>query len=429
MPDEFQEALRGTLKAASRDVPAPEPDLLDQLARRHRARRRNRAVATATATVTAVLVVLGGTMFVLRSGQEASPGPLTSKNAIPMPTAALPKSVPVPKSAVRTAPDTLPNGRKYFPQVALDQRSLLVSTESEFEVTDRLWVYDLQTRKATKVTDVVVPAGSKIFASDFAVGDGQVVWWLRYTRQGRSLIEIWGAPLAGGKAHKISSIDAGSNKASGLDKLVVGDGKIYSARVGFSKDLDAVYEEPLTGGPARRIPGTAGYRILAWPWIGTPGDSRGKAGEATFRNLRDVETGQTRSVNLPKIQNGWNCGITWCVGSPATGIIYHGGGPDSHVLRRDGKVGRTVPRDIFLGMGAPMYDRFISYLDREKRVNIATLYDLQTGKLLELGTSKDGSAGGTISSADQGGSGPFLDRYLIRRTTGSIQIVDLAAID
>jgi hypothetical protein len=429
MTDELQEALRGTLKAASRDVPAPEPDLLDQLARRHRARRRNRAVATATATVTAVLVVLGGTMFVLHSGQEASPGPLTSRSAIPMPTAALPKSVPVPKSAVRTVPDTLPNGRRYLPQVALDQRSLLVSTESRFEVTDRLWVYDLQTHKATKVTDVVVPAGSKIFASDFAVGDGQVVWWLRYVRQGRSLIEIWGAPLAGGKAHKISSIDAGSNKASGLDKLVVGDGKIYSARVGFSKDLDAVYEEPLTGGPARRIPGTAGYRILAWPWIGTPGGSRGKAGEATFRNLRDVETGQTRGVNLPKIQNGWICGITWCVGSPATGIIYNGGGPDSHVLRRDGKVGRTLSDDIFFGMGAPMYDRFISYTVRGKRVYIAMLYDLQTGKLLELGTGKHGSVWGTISSADQGGPGPFLDRYLIRRTTGSIQVVDLAAID
>jgi hypothetical protein len=60
MTDELQEALRGTLKAGSQDVPAPEPNLLDQLARRHRARRRIRAVATATATVTAVLVVLGG---------------------------------------------------------------------------------------------------------------------------------------------------------------------------------------------------------------------------------------------------------------------------------------------------------------------------------------------------------------------------------
>jgi hypothetical protein len=57
------------------------------------------------------------------------------------------------------------------------------------------------------------------------------------------------------------------------------------------------------------------------------------------------------------------------------------------------------------------------------------LYDLQTGKLLELGTSKDGSVAGTISSANHGGPGPFLDRYLIRRTTGSIQVVDLAAIN
>jgi hypothetical protein len=41
----------------------------------------------------------------------------------------------------------------------------------------------------------------------------------------------------------------------------------------------------------------------------------------------------------------------------------------------------------------------------------------------------DGSVAGTISSANQGGPGPFLDRYLIRRTTGSIQVVDLAAIN
>jgi hypothetical protein len=107
------------------------------------------------------------------------------------------------------------------------------------------------------------------------------------------------------------------------------------------------------------------------------------------------------------------------------------GGPDSHVLRRDGKVGRTLPRDMpFIGMDAPMYDRFISYPVREKRVYIAMLYDLQTGKLLELGTSKDGSsAGGPFPARTRAGPGPFLDRYLIRRTTGSIQIVDLAAIN
>jgi hypothetical protein len=81
-------------------------------------------------------------------------------------------------------------------------------------------------------------------------------------------------------------------------------------------------------------------------------------------------------------------------------------------------------------MDTPMYDRFIAYMVREKRVYIAMLYDLQTGKLLKLGTSKDGSAPGIItSSANQGGPSPFLDRYLIRRTTGSIQIVDLAAIN
>ncbi|MFC5749225.1 hypothetical protein [Actinomadura rugatobispora] len=434
MTDEMREALKGTLKAASLNAPEVAPDLLDRLADRHRARRRRRATS-AVAAVAAVAVAAGGTTLVLRPGGDAGPEPL--KRPTPLTTATLPKPVPVPEGAVRTLPKTLPNGREYRPKVALSGTALLVSTESSLQVTDRLWVYDLRTRAATKVTDVVVPSGSKIYASYFAVGDGQVAWWLQRRSGARMMTEIWTAPLAGGTARKVLALDAASDEGRSIGRLVVGAGKIRWGPNDFMPQAGtAVYEAPLTGGRAQRIPGTEGSRILAWPWVGTPGGTSGRVDEASFKRLRNMDTGETRDAELPKGKASWTCGITWCLGGQAAGVTYTGGAPDSYALRRDGKAGHVFKmRDLDLFPGAdPLYDRFLPQLvaatsQGKKLARNAMLYDLATEKLIDLGPNKGGAVPGTIANAWQGGTGPGLDRYIVRETAdGSFQMVDLAAL-
>ncbi|MFF5258958.1 hypothetical protein ACFY4C_08430 [Actinomadura viridis] len=445
MTDDLHTALRSTLKTASREAPAPEPDLLNRLAKRHRT-RRHRRLAAVTAAVVAVPLVVGGTAFVLPSGGERANGPLTAGTPSPM---AMPEPVSPPKAALRALPDTLPGGREYGVKVVLDDDSLLVSTFSGFEKADQLWVYDLRTRKATKVTDVVQPAGTKLFASGFAVGDGQVAWWLLHTAAGRPTIEIWAAPLSGGKARKLAAMPTKYEKwgQSGLTGLAVEGGKVrWDAGQIVGGPDTGVYEMSLDGGPARVIPGTAGHRIFAWPWIGRPGVSQGKDGEAAFHDLRNVKTGQTLSARLPEVGNTWTCGITWCLGMPAD--ASHRGRRLSYAVSRDGEV-RVLPGDPARRVWSrPLSVRYFAYIGKGSGdVSHILLYDVETGKLVDLGPGGSGPGG-----SDSGGSGPLPkagkagtmtmpttvpsayradprpERYLLWRSGGSVQLVDLDAI-
>ncbi|GAA4092026.1 hypothetical protein [Actinomadura miaoliensis] len=435
MTDDLQQALRNTLRAASLDAPDAAPELLDRVVRRGRARRRNRAMVPVAAAITTAMAVTAGTSFVADTGPGA--GAFSGRNAGALPPRTVPSPVPVPKAAILTVPDTLPDGRAYNPEVALDDGSLLVSTSSRDDVPDRLWRYDPRTRQATKVTDVPKPAGPPEITSDFAVGDGQVVWANGAKPGGRSATEIWAAPLRGGKARRVLSMDAASKEAQ-VGQLVVGGGKLRwslspagadaAADVRGGADGDrqsAVYEAPLAGGSARMIPGTEGYRILSWPWIGTPGTTKGQAGETDFKELRNLETGQTRSIQPPKAPNTWTCWISWCLGGPPIGVTLDRV-PDTRILPLAGGTGRALPADKLPVTGLPvMYDRFINRTLHNKH---EAVYDLATGKLFDLGPGHEGDVPQTIPSARQNGSGSVLDRYLIRTIKGSFQIVDLAAI-
>ncbi|MFF0520817.1 hypothetical protein ACFYTC_19065 [Actinomadura nitritigenes] len=440
MTDDLQRALKTTLKAASLDAPQAAPDLLDQLAGRARARRRNRATM-AVAAVTTALLVTAGTSAALRAGNAPGSGALSGKNAGGLPTETVPSPVPVPRAAVRTEPDTLPNGRRYNPEVALDGTSLLVSTESRPDVIDQLWVYDLQDHQATKVTDVVEPGTSTQYAGNLAAGDGQAVWSQEGTVAGRAVTEIWAAPLTGGNARRVVSLDAGSKEA-GIGRLVVGGGTISWSRAanggaagtaddehGSASGATAVYEVPLAGGPVRIVPGTDGYRILSWPWIGTPGTSSGRAGDADFKRLWNLATGQTRTVRLPKSPNTWTCWISWCVGGPPLGVTLDRV-PDTRVLPLAAGTGRAVPADELPVSEPPegslMYDRFLSLANGDKR---DTLYDLATGRMMDLGPTYEDNWPVSIPSARRDGSTLALDRYLVRPVKGAIQIIDLAAVE
>lgn len=375
MTDDLNQALRGTLATAAREAPDVGPGLLEHVEAGHRRRRRRRA----SATVLAVAVILGGTGTagaLLRSGEEPAAVAAAGKLE-PVSRADLGTPVKVRErwpDAVRSVPRELPNGRPLHPAALLDGDILVGSTWSSLQRPDRLWSYDLGTGKATAITDVVVPRGSKIFASDITVGQGRVIWWLSYRVDGRDTVEIWGAPLTGGAARKIIGMPGSS-----LSTLLIdGDTIVWGTSNG-------VYKAPLSGGTPAKIPGTGGFGIVSWPWIGSPASDPDTVGEIRYRSLWNVRTGERRDAVLAPFKGSWSCGVTWCVGGPARGVTYHRDMATA-VQRRDGKAGRLLPFDDFMGpQRGVVYGRFLPYFPEGPGTQTHILYDVKTGTLLDTG--------------------------------------------
>jgi hypothetical protein len=318
----------------------------------------------------------------LRSGQEAPPVAAPGKLK-PVSRADLGAPVKLRDrwpDAVRSIPGELPNGRALHPVALLDDGTLVGATTSSFEKSDKLWSYDLDARKATVITDIVVPRGSKIYASDFTVGGGQVVWWLSYRAGGRDTVEIWGAPLAGGTARKI----AGTRGNAVSTLLVDGDAVVWGMK-------DGVYRVPLAGGTPEKMPGTGGFGIVSWPWIGSPAAPReDRAGYIGYRSLRNVRTGERREAVLAPLKGPWSCGVTWCVGTTSLlpGATDHRGMVTA-VQRRDGRAGKALPYDGPMGPGRQIvYGRFLPYFPKGPQTENHVLYDVETGKLLDTGVRR-----------------------------------------
>ncbi|GAA0555913.1 hypothetical protein [Actinomadura livida] len=377
MTDDLDRALRGTLTTAARKAPPAEPGLLQRIEAGHRRRRRRRASAAALAAA----VVLGGTGAaggLMRSGEDAPPVAAPGKLK-PVSRAALGAPVKVREQwpdAVRSIPGELPNGRELHPVDLLDGGTLVGATWSSLQKPDELWSYDLDTQKAAVITDIVVPRGSKIYASDITVGGGQVVWWLSYRVEGRDTVEIWGAPVAGGAARKVTGMRGDS--VSTL--LIDGDTVVWGME-------DAVYRVPLPGGTPEEIPGTGGFEIVSWPWIGSPAADGDRAGYIRYRSLWNVRTGERRGAHLAPLKGAWSCGVIWCVG--ATSRVR--GATDDRgmvtaVQLRDGRAGKALPFDDPMGPGRQIvYGRFLPYFPKGLRTENHVLYDVETGKLLDTG--------------------------------------------
>ncbi|MFA1543054.1 hypothetical protein [Actinomadura monticuli] len=367
MTDDLDRALRGTLSTAAREAPAVPPELLERVEAGHRRMRRRRATAAGLA-VAAVIAGTGAAGAVVRSGGEAAPV-ATAGKLKPVTRADLGTPVKVRErwpDAVRSLPGRLPNGRGLHPVELLDDGTLVGATWSSLQRPDRLWSYDLGAGRASAITDIVVPRGSKIFASDITVGGDRVVWWLSYRVDGRDTVEIWGAPLRGGAARKLAGM-----RGAEVSTLLI-DGATIVWGMG-----DGVYRMPLSGGEPAKIPGTDGFGIVSWPWIGSPVRDGARSGDITYRSLRNVRTGERRNARLAPFRGTWSCSVTWCAANrPDVGTA---------VQRRDGKAGRLLTAQQAGPPASVIYGRFLPYFPAGPSTKTHVLYDVETGTLLDTG--------------------------------------------
>ncbi|MFG2013439.1 hypothetical protein [Actinomadura geliboluensis] len=379
MNDDLGTALRGTLATAAREAPAVRPELLETVEAAHRRRRRRRVSAAALGAA----VLVGGTGavgMVARSGD--GPPPVAAPGALkPLSAADLGTPVKVRErwpDAVRSVPGRLPNGRTLHPVALLDGDVLVGTTWASLQLPDKLWSYDLGTGRANVITDLVVPPGSRIYSSDFTIARGRVVWWLSYRAGGRDTAEVWGAPLAGGTAHKITGLPG-----DGVSTLLIDGDSVVMGMGG------AVYRAPLAGGAPVKVPGSDGFAIVSWPWIGSPASREGGLGSIGFGSLRNAATGERRDARLAPFKGAWSCGVTWCVGGPTSGVTYHRD-MKTAVQRRDGKAGRTLPGDP-VGPGPELvYGRYLPYFpDGLFKTKTHVLYDVESGVLLDTGIRRN----------------------------------------
>ena len=365
MTEELEIALRRTLNDAAERAPKAPPGI----GLEPRTRRAPRGYSRMALTAAAVAVAVGGATLggrTLLSGSHSGGTTARHPSTAASPTLHRPKKVKVPPieqvwpKAAHRIPNTLPNGRAFHPQAFVDDHTLLITTDASFEKTDALYAYDLRTHHTRLITRVVTPPETKMFASNFTVGEGYAGWALA----GDYGTEIWAAPLSGGQAHLVTR----TNTRPPSQLTISGGKAVWSANT-----TGGVYQAPVGGGAAREVPGSRSMYILAWPWIGSPSADVDPTRKVTaFAKIKNVLTGETRSARLTD-QAAWQCGPTWCVGQ----------GPNfvTEAQRRDGSGRRAIPPGVSPPGFSPILDRFVVTFPSGGTIAV---YDLRTGRMGDL---------------------------------------------
>ncbi|MET8334729.1 hypothetical protein ABZV14_19050 [Streptosporangium canum] len=396
--NDVEEILHRTFGQATGQAPRLPGQLPAHLERIHLRRRRRARMAL---TAAAVVLIAGGTTAVLRGGSDITTvvqGEVASGPSAVTPAEHVERVWP---EAVRRIPAQAPDGASWRPVTFIDDRTLLMSVDSER--TAALYAYDLEGDTQRKIAAVPVPKGTTSFPNGEAVGGGHVVWWTA-TKDG--VAHLWAVPLEGGTPRIVADhgIPEGDD-GSGIDRLAVVDDRIV-----FSLYVGGVFTVPLGGGTVEPVERGAGMHLLAWPWVGTPGTG-GEPTGPRFARIQNVETGETRTAVTHPDEQLISCGVTLCQGSTSEGSFFR---------HRDGSSQKNVPGHVSTP-NPPVQDRvYVSAYGDGKPEGIG-LYDLDSGKSGYLGIKGEGDS---ISL-------PFTDRTdrLLSYTLGDdLYLIDLSKV-
>lgn len=433
---ELEDKLSHVFAGAAQRAPQAPAGLLATVKTRHRRRRaRTAAVYAATAVV---LVACGVGTAVSGLGASAEPQPAVSATgeAEPQTDKIPPRVEKVWPQAVHKIPAKLPDGRTYYPQLLLDDRTLLVMTGVNDGKRQFLWSYDLGTGRPRKIAEIPPTKGSAIFADGVAAGGGNIVWWASHKEAGSPRVaRIWTVPTAGGRPRPVTDVPLGNVMKEGhINGLAV-----TGSDVVFAYEKGGVYRVPLSGGSPQPVKGAERHHILQWPWVGV------HHGKSTFRELLNVETGERRDA-VVKADEEVRCGLERCAGVAVryktvkverprdrSGKEIKCGTrrcPDTvrnrttlrwFVRDRDGSHERDLPMTFQEGDDAGLERFFKVTLRGPGHQGILTLYDADTGRSADLGVRPD--AQGRMAIPDGG-----LDRLMTYPIKDEMYVLDLAAI-
>ncbi|MER7500525.1 hypothetical protein AB0L05_12130 [Nonomuraea pusilla] len=429
--NDLENELSRLLADAAERAPRAPTGLSATVKTRYRRRRARSAALLAAVTVAAVIGGAGTVVKIVRT----SAVPQSASNATDKPTGmAKPPTDVIPPSiekvwpqAVHKIPAVLPDGRDYYPELLLDDRTLLVITGIKGGKRRFLWSYDLHSGKPTRIAEIPLTKGSQSFADDIAAGGGNIVWWA-YKEAGKNRVaQIWTVPVRGGTPRPVSDVPmAHATKQLGqiTDLTVVG------TEVIFAYEKGGVYRVPLSGGQVQPVKGAEQQHILRWPWVGT------HRVMDDFLELFNAETGERRHAVVAADEEV-RCGVIRCMGMkvryekvPCTvkscadktkkeRVILR-----SFVRNRDGSGERALPAatDLF-GPTDLALDRFFKHvLQGPRGESVMALYDVETGKTADLGLRPD--AKGFISVPQSG-----RDALMTYRVGDQMYVLDLSTIE
>ncbi|MEV0418229.1 TolB family protein [Streptosporangium canum] len=433
---DLEDKLSRVLSGAADRAPQASAGLTAAVKARHHRRRARAAAVLAAAAVVVVAGGAGTAVSALRA--TAAPQPATGATGEATPSAGeLPPPIEkVWPQAVHKIPAKLPDGRAYYPQLLLDDRTLLVMTGVPDGNRQFLWSYDLVTGEPMKIAEIPPTKGSAIFADDVAAGGGDIVWWASYKEAGGPRVaRIWTVPAAGGRPRPVTDVPLGNVMKEGhINGLTVAGSDVV-----FAYEKGGVYRVPLSGGRPQPVKGAERHHVLQWPWVGV------HHGKAIFSELLNAETGERRDAVL-KAGEEVRCGVERCAGMAVqyrtvkverprdrSGKEIKCGTrrcPDTErvqtVLRRfvrdrDGSGERELPTDFQIGDDAGLERFFKVHVTGPGDQRILTLYDVDTGRSADLGIRPDAER---RTGIPDGG----LDRLMTYPIKDEMYVLDLAAI-
>lgn len=239
--NDLEDELSRLLADAAERAPRASAGLSATVRARH---RRRRARSAALLAAVAVVVVIGGAGVVVKAVRTPLV-PQPAANATDKPTGRqAPPADVIPPSiekvwpqAVRKIPATLPDGRDYYPQSLLDDRTLLVMTGVMDGNRQFLWSYDLNSGKPTRIAEIPPTKDSAIFADGVTAGGGNIVWWASYKEPGKKRVaRIWTVSVRGGTPRPVTDVPLGNVMKEGhINGLtVVGRDVVFAYEKGVS---------------------------------------------------------------------------------------------------------------------------------------------------------------------------------------------------
>uniref|UniRef100_UPI003F493FC0 TolB family protein n=1 Tax=Nonomuraea sp. CA-252377 TaxID=3240003 RepID=UPI003F493FC0 len=432
---DLEDKLSRVLSGAAHRAPEAPDGLLATVRTRHR--RRRARTAAAYAAVAVVLVAGGAGVAVNALGTRTAPHPAVHTTGHAKPADQIPPPVEkVWPQAVRKIPAKLPDGRAYYPQLLLDDHTLLVMTGVQDGKRQFLWSYDLRSGQPRRIAEIPATKGSAISAEGVTGGGGHIVWWASYKEAGAPRVaRIWTVPATGGWPRRVTDVPLGNVMKEGhINGLTV-----TGSDVVFAYEKGGVYRVPLSGGTPQPVKGAERHHILRWPWVGV------HRTEAVFRDLHNAETGERRDA-MVKADEQVRCGVDRCAGvavqyrtvkierrRDSSGKEIKCGTrrcPDTvraqTILRRfvrdrDGSQERELPTGFQMGDDAGLERFFKVTLTGPEDRSVLALYDADTGRSADLRIRPD--AAGTMAIPDGG-----LDRLMAYPIKNEMYVLDLAAI-
>ncbi|PRX48069.1 hypothetical protein B0I32_14125 [Nonomuraea fuscirosea] len=431
---DLEDKLSRVLSGAAHRAPQSQAGLLTTVKTRHRRRRARTAAMRAAAAVVLVAGGVGAAVSALGAAAEPHPAIRATNETKPTPDEIPPAVEKVWPQAVHKIPVELPDGRAYYPQLLLDDRTLLVMTGVTDGRRQFLWSFDLRTGRPRRIAEIPPTKGSAIFADGVAAGGGNIVWWASYKEPGGPRVaRIWTVPAAGGKPRPVTDAPLGNVMKKGHIRGLT----VTGSDVVFAYEKGGVYRAPLSGGSPQPVKGAERHHILQWPWVGL------HHGKAIFRELVNVETGERRDAEV-KANEEVRCGVERCAGVDVryetvkrprdrSGKEIKCGTrrcPDTVQVRttlrgfvrdRDGSHERDLPNTFQEGDDAALERFFKVHVSGPGNLPVVALYDVKTGRFADLGIRRDGRG---IMAIPNGG----LDRLMTYPIKNKMYVLDLAAI-